>query len=67
MNSDDVRMIERRRCARLREKMINDGAIGDSAGWQKLQRDLAPESLVPRPIDFAHPARAKVGLDLVAP
>jgi hypothetical protein len=67
MNSDDVRMIERRSCAGLREKMINDGAIGDSARWEKFQRHLAPESLVARAIDFAHPARAKVGLDLVAP
>jgi hypothetical protein len=47
--------------------MINDRAVGDSASWEKFQRHLAPESLVPRAIDFAHPAGAKVGLDLVAP
>src|SRR5262245_29816395 len=53
-NREDVRMIQRRRGARFLLKAAKTIGIGRQRGRQDLDRDVATQPRVARPIDLAH-------------
>src|SRR5688500_5960657 len=65
VNGADVRMIERRRSARLPLKALQKILIGGHRRRQKLQRDVPPEVRVFRLIDDAHSTFAELRSDAI--
>ena len=65
MDGDDVRVVERGDGERLARESLAAIGIGRGDIGQDLQRDLAPEPQIARPIDFAHPADAEQRHDFV--
>ena len=59
VDRDDVRMVQGRRRARLLLEPREPVRSAESSCGQHLDRHLAAEPRVPRPIDLAHPAGAK--------
>ena len=56
MDRDDVRVIEGCDGERLARESLAASGIGGGERGQHLQRDIAAEARVVRPIDLAHPA-----------
>ena len=65
VDGQDVRMVERRGRARLLLEALTAAGVGGQGLGQHLDRDLAPEPRVPRPIHLAHAAGAERREDLV--
>ena len=61
VDGQDVGMIQGRGRAGLLLEALAAIGIRRDGGGQDLDRDLAPELRVPRPVDLAHPARARAG------
>ena len=61
----DVRVIERRQHARFPLEARQPIGIGGQRPRQHLDRDLAPEARVARPVDLAHAATAEQRRDAV--
>ena len=65
MDRDDVGVVERRRRARLLLEALQAVRVLRERRRQHLDRDLAPEPRVLRPVDLSHPAGAERREDLV--
>ena len=65
VNGQNVRMIQGRRVARLGFEAAQLRLVLRQMLWEKLKRDLTPEPLVSRQIDFAHPAHTEQRFDPV--
>ena len=65
VNRENIRMIQRRGGACLGFEPAQLCLVRRQALWEKLERNLAPESLVSRQIDLAHSAGANERLDPV--
>ena len=63
---DDARVVEPARHARLVQEAVRERGVGDVDRVQLLERDLAPERLLPREMHRRHAASAQQPLDLVA-
>src|SRR5262245_60725359 len=63
MNGTDVRMIERGKNLRFATKARDPFGIVNERFRQDFQRDVAIESGIAGPIDFAHPPRPQGGKD----
>ena len=61
----DVGVIQRCEEPRLPLQPRETFRVGGESRRKSLDRDLAPQPRVPRPIDLAHPARAERSEDLV--
>ena len=59
VDGDDVGMVERRGGPRFLLEAPQASGSADTLGGQDLDRHLAPEPRVPRPVDLSHPARAE--------
>ena len=59
-------MVQRGGRPRFLLEALQPLGVGDQAGRQDLDRDVATEPRVARPIDFAHAARAKERDDLIS-
>ncbi len=55
----DVRVIQRGNCARFLLETAQSIGIGSEGLGKNLDRDLAPQTRVTGPIDFAHPSGAQ--------
>ena len=64
---DDVLVIDAVGGARLAQEALAGGGVAGVAREQKLERDVAPDQLVPALVDDAHAARADELRDEVAP
>jgi hypothetical protein len=67
VNRQDVRVIKGRGGARFLYETLHAFLVPRDLRAQKLERDRAIEFRIERAIDFAHPACAEQGLNLVAP
>src|SRR5882724_1691832 len=61
----NVGMTERRDRPYLLLEPPHESFVGWAGGGQNLQRDVPPESLIPRSVHFAHTAGAEEGQDSV--
>jgi hypothetical protein len=65
VDREDVRMIQRRGRAGFLVESREASRVAGEGQWQYLDRDVTNEPRVPRPIDFAHAARAQGREDFV--
>jgi hypothetical protein len=65
VDSDDVRVIERARGARLGDEKLDPIAAHVGALAEELERHFALQAGIPGAIDFTHPAAAECRQDLV--
>src|SRR5262245_52706123 len=65
MNSEDIRMIERRRGVGLLLESGKPVSVIGERCWKDLDCDLAVQSSVTRAIDFSHPPGAERAEDFV--
>ena len=66
VDGDDVGVIEARGQDRLVQEHLAEGAIGALLSGEELQRHVALQGQLHRPIDGAHTAAADDGLDAIA-
>src|SRR5207247_8796363 len=65
VDRDDVRVVQRGESPRLALEPRQPFRIGGHGFRQNLDRNLAPELRILRPVHFSHPARAEWREDLV--
>ena len=66
VDRDHVRVVDRRRHARLALEALAEGGVGGAVVGDQLDRDRPPEAELGRAVDDAHPARPGDGLDPAA-
>jgi hypothetical protein len=65
VDGDDVRMAEKAGGARFTAKPIDERVIAGKGGMEDLERHVAVEHRIVRPINLAHAAGRDAGYDLV--
>ena len=65
IDGDDVGMVERRRGSRFPLEALQVLRVTSHMVGQDLERHLAPQAAVPRPVHFSHPAGSERGKDFI--